>query len=65
MQKIGQACLGPDSDQELARVIIAAQLLRSGAIKSHISKELAFDEMADAHQAMESGRTVGKIVINL
>ena len=42
-----------------------AQLLRSGAIKTHISKEFGFDKMAEAHHAIESGRTVGKIVINL
>jgi NADPH:quinone reductase-like Zn-dependent oxidoreductase len=42
-----------------------AHLLGSGAIKSHISKEYAFDEMAEAHQAIESGRTIGKIVVTV
>ena len=42
-----------------------AALLRSGAIRSHISGEFAFEEMAKAHELIESGRTVGKIVVNL
>ena len=42
-----------------------AEILRSGVIRTHISKAYALDEMAEAHQAIESGRTVGKIVINL
>lgn len=42
-----------------------AELLNSGAIKSHISKEFTFDQIAEAHHQIESGRTVGKIVITL
>jgi NADPH:quinone reductase-like Zn-dependent oxidoreductase len=42
-----------------------ATLLENGKLKSHISKSFAFDEMADAHQQIESGRTVGKIVVNI
>lgn len=42
-----------------------AELLSSGAIKSHISKEFGFDQIAAAHSQIESGRTVGKIVITL
>ena len=42
-----------------------ANLLRSGAIRSHISNEFAFGEMAAAHRAIESGRTIGKIVVGL
>lgn len=41
------------------------ELLYSGAIKSHISKEFSFDQIADAHAQIESGRTVGKIVVNV
>jgi len=40
-------------------------LLESGAVKAHISKTFAFSEMAAAHLELESGRTVGKIVVNI
>jgi len=42
-----------------------AELLNSGAIKPHISKEFTFDQIAEAHNQIESERTVGKIVISL
>ncbi len=45
-----------------------ARLLASGEVKSHVSKTFPFKrmaDMADAHQQIESGRTVGKIVITL
>ena len=42
-----------------------ATLLENGKLKSHISKSFAFNEMADAHQQIESGKTVGKIVVNI
>lgn len=42
-----------------------ATLLENGKLKSHISKSFAFDKMADAHQQIETGRTVGKIVVNI
>lgn len=40
-------------------------LLESGAIKPHVSKTFPFDCMAEAHQQLESGRTVGKVVVIL
>ena len=42
-----------------------AGLLEKGSIKSHISGSYTFDQMAAAHHQMESGRTVGKIVVTL
>ena len=42
-----------------------AGLLENRKLKSHISKNFAFNEMADAHQQIETGRTVGKIVVNI
>jgi NADPH:quinone reductase-like Zn-dependent oxidoreductase len=42
-----------------------SELLESGAIKSHISKTFPFDKMDKAHLAIESGKTVGKIVVKL
>lgn len=42
-----------------------AALLANGKLRSHVSETFAFDQMADAHQQIESGRTVGKIVVNV
>ncbi|NQX41443.1 NADPH:quinone reductase [Pedobacter steynii] len=42
-----------------------AGLLEKGIVKSHISGSYPFDQMAAAHHQMESGRTVGKIVVTL
>lgn len=43
---------------------LAGQLER-GELKSHVSKTFPFDKMHEAHQNIESGRTVGKIVVTL
>jgi len=40
-------------------------LLAEGVLKSHISQRFSFDDMKAAHEQIESGRTVGKIVVNL
>lgn len=42
-----------------------AGLLETGALKPHISKIFPFEQMREAHLAQETGRTVGKIVIQL
>jgi NADPH:quinone reductase-like Zn-dependent oxidoreductase len=42
-----------------------ADLLESGTVKSHVSKIFSFDEMKEAHLQIESGRTVGKIVVTV
>jgi len=42
-----------------------AELMKKGAIKSHISATFPFDRMADAHRHVETGRTVGKVVVTL
>ncbi|WP_435524319.1 zinc-binding dehydrogenase [Chryseobacterium indoltheticum] len=41
-----------------------AKLLEEESIKPHIYKTYQFDEMSDAHEELEKGRTVGKIVVN-
>lgn len=41
-----------------------AKLLAAGILKSHVSKTFAFDQIAEAHAQIESGRTVGKIIVN-
>lgn len=42
-----------------------ADLLEKEIVKSHISKTFSFDQMPQAHLQIESGRTVGKIIITL
>lgn len=42
-----------------------ATLLENGVLKSHISKFFQFDKMGDAHIEMETGKTVGKIIVKL
>ena len=44
---------------------IIAELLEKGIVKPHISHTYGFDEVAEAHLQIESGRTVGKIVIEV
>ena len=40
-----------------------ASLLEDGTLKAHVSETFAFEEMASAHLQVESGRTVGKVVV--
>jgi len=40
-------------------------MLEAKALKPHVSKTFPFEAMADAHLQIESGRTVGKIVVTL
>jgi len=40
-----------------------ASLLEKGILKPHIFKTYGFDQIKEAHQQQETGRTVGKIVI--
>lgn len=41
-----------------------AELLEKGFLKPHIYKTYHFNEMSDAHEELEKGRTVGKIMVN-
>lgn len=54
--------IGEGNKAELAEL---AQLLESGVLKIHVSGIYAFSEMAEAHEAIASGRTVGKLVAKL
>ncbi len=40
-----------------------AALLEQGILRSHVSAALDFSEMVKAHEMMETGRTMGKIVV--
>lgn len=42
-----------------------ATLLKKAVIRSHIFKTFSFDQVRQAHQQIETGRTVGKLVITL
>lgn len=42
-----------------------AILLEKGIVKSHVGQTYAFEQLPEAHSAIESGRTVGKIVITV
>lgn len=42
-----------------------ASLLQAGVLKPHVSHEFDFDQIALAHQQIETGRTVGKVVVTL
>ena len=42
-----------------------AELLEKGIIRSHVSQVFPFEKMADAHLQIETGRTIGKIVLTI
>ena len=44
---------------------VIAQSLQNETIKPHISKVFPFDEMAQAHEHLEKGRTIGKVVVKV
>ena len=55
--------LGVESNGDDMRAI--AELLKSGSIRSHVSAVFPFEEMAQAHQQIETGKTRGKIVVSM
>ncbi|PSK84814.1 NADP-dependent oxidoreductase [Prolixibacter denitrificans] len=44
---------------------VIADMLEKGRLKPHISHTFPFDQLADAHRQVESGRTVGKVLVTL
>lgn len=42
-----------------------ADFLEKGIIKSHVSKTFPFEKLGEAHLQIESGRTVGKVVVKI
>ncbi|REA62889.1 NADP-dependent oxidoreductase [Dyadobacter luteus] len=42
-----------------------ASLLREGSLKPHVSHVFDFDQIAQAHQQIQTGRTVGKVIVTL
>jgi NADPH:quinone reductase-like Zn-dependent oxidoreductase len=59
---------------QIARVLVhpsrtdlelLSKLVASGKLKSHVSQSFPLERVADAHRALETGRTVGKIVLEV
>ncbi len=50
------------SDRDMQNI---ASLLEKGIIKPHVSYVFGFDEIAEAHLQIETGRTIGKVVVEL
>jgi NADPH:quinone reductase-like Zn-dependent oxidoreductase len=44
---------------------VLAEWLRQGILKAHVSEALSFADMASAHERVESGRTIGKVVVTV
>lgn len=42
-----------------------ADVLEQGRLKAHVSKIFSFDEMAKAHEQVETARSVGKVIVKL
>lgn len=42
-----------------------ASLLEKGIVKSYVSKVFSFEDMAQAHLQIETGHTVGKVIVKL
>ncbi|GAA4313656.1 NADP-dependent oxidoreductase [Mucilaginibacter gynuensis] len=42
-----------------------ADLLEKGIIKAHVSATYPFEDMAKAHEHVETGRTVGKVIVTV
>lgn len=42
-----------------------SELLKNRSVTPHVSKIFSFEEMAKAHLELESGRTIGKVVVKL
>ncbi|MBT8189285.1 MAG: NADP-dependent oxidoreductase [Bacteroidia bacterium] len=51
------------SDSEDMETI--SNLLDNGIVKAHISERFSFENIANAHKHLESGRTVGKVVVDM
>lgn len=46
-------------------MIILKELIETGTVKPHVSVSFPFEKMAQAHEQIESGRTIGKAVVTL
>ncbi|WP_101261203.1 zinc-binding dehydrogenase [Labilibaculum filiforme] len=53
------------SSVERKRPEYSKKLLDEGVLKAHVCKTFPFAEMVEAHLELESGKTVGKIIVTL
>lgn len=42
-----------------------AALLQEGIVKAHVSHQFTFDQLAEAHHQVETGKTRGKVIVTL
>ena len=42
-----------------------ASLSESEKVKPYVSKSLPFEEMTNAHRSVESGKSVGKVIVTI
>lgn len=52
-----------ESKEETVEAV--AQLMSEGVVKVHISEEFSFEDIGKAHLAVETNRTVGKVVVSI
>lgn len=52
-------------ERQGAALASLARLVDAGLLRPHVSARFALDRVADAHRAIETGRTVGKIVVDV
>jgi NADPH2:quinone reductase len=55
--------MGDQAHQDAVRDVTAC--LEAGAYRTHVGARFTLDQIADAHEAQESGHVVGKILIDL
>jgi len=55
--------LRPESHGEILRAVAA--LVDEGKLKPHVSRVLAFDEIAEGHRLLEAGHVTGKLVVRV
>ena len=55
--------MGAQAHRDAIRDVTAC--LEAGRYRTHVGARFKLDQIADAHEAQDSGRVVGKIVVDL
>lgn len=63
MGAVGVYGVRPESHGEILRA--AAKLVDEGKLKPHVSRVLAFEEIAEGHRLLEAGHVTGKLVVKV
>ncbi len=53
----------PESQGNILRAV--AKVVDEGKLKPHVSRILAFDQIAEGHRLLESGHVTGKLVVQI